>query len=500
MEKSSLEQASRPRRRTVACALALLIAGPPLSPAVIVVDGTCSLADAIESANTNSAVGGCASGAGGPDTLQLTANVALTSVLPAITSSVTLEGGGFEIRRQDTAPDFRILELQSGADVRLEDVTISNGRSVDGGGIFHDGDDLTLVNTTVTGNVSSSMGGGIYIAWNGFGATRLYNSTVSGNTTTTFGGGGIYSGDYADLRLTGTTVSGNVATGRGGGIASGNYTTLKLVNSTISGNVSGDDGGGINHGYGFGDVVLENSTVVGNIAAGPVGGIHYDAFGSSDLSLSNSIVAANSGLNCLYPTPVDLGGNFDDDGSCSVATIVPGVDFDLALTDNGGPTETHRLFRDSVAIDAGVDCQHPLDQRGFDRDPPCDSGSVEFGVAPVGGSIDGLNGRDVTCRNLTTGTSVNLSLTGVQSWDCEAAGLTVGLGERVELTINARVVDGAAGSIIGFTGRNAVCGNLTSGDRVAFSIEASAAWSCEDEGLAISAGDRLRIVVNGSPP
>ncbi len=487
-------------RRSVGFVLALLTAGPPLSPAVIVVDGTCNLADAIESANSNSAVGGCVSGDGGPDTLQLAGNVLLSSALPAITSKITLEGGGFEIRRIDTAPDFRILELQSGGDLRLENATVSNGRAEDGGGIYHNGTDLTLVNSTVSGNEASSMGGGIYTAFYALNTTRLYNSTISGNVTTQFGGGGIYSGDAGDLRLTGSTVSDNVAAGRGGGIASGNYTSLRLVNSTVSGNLSGDEGGGINHGYGSGDVILENTTVVGNGAVGAVGGIYYDTFGASDLSLSNSIVASNSGLGCLYPTPVDLGGNFNDDGSCGVAAIVPGVDFDLALTNNGGPTETHRLFRNSVAIDAGIDCEHPLDQRGFGRNPPCDSGAVEFGVAPVGGSISGLTGRSATCRNLRSGASVTIGLVGVETWDCEAAGLDVALGDRVELTINARVVDGAAGSIIGLTGRNALCGNLTTGDRVAFSIESSAAWNCEDEGLVVTPGDRLRIVVNGSSP
>ena len=153
-----------------------------------------------------------------------------------------------------------------------------------------------------------------------------------------------------------------------------------------------------------------------------------------------------------------------------------------------------------MAVDAGVGCAHPLDQRGFDRKPPCDSGAVEFGVAPVGGSIEGLTGREVVCRNLTSGASATIDLTGIERWDCEAAGLAVAVGERVEQSIRARVAGAAAGSIIGFSGRRATCGNLTTGDRVQFGIGGTAVWDCEAAGLIVSDGDRLRVVVDGSTP
>ena len=498
MKELFTRRESRHPKRAAGLLMALVVFGQPLSPAVIVVDGGCSLADAITSANTNSAVGGCTAGDSGPDSIQLTENISLTSALPVVTTDVTLEGGDFEIRRDDATPDFRILEFQGGADARLKNVTISNGRADKGGAIYHDANSLTLVNATLTGNESTGKGGGLYTGWDAF-DTRLFSSTVSGNTSGT-SGGGIYSGDYGDLILTASTISDNVAGGRGGGIASGNYTSMRLINSTVSGNLSGDEGGGINQGYGYLDVILENSTVIGNGAVGAVGGIFYDTFGPTDLILSNSTIASNSGLNCLKPTPIDLGGNFDSDGSCGAPTVIPGVDFDLALANNGGPTRTHKLLRDSVAIDAGVDCQHPKDQRGFFRDLPCDSGAVEFGKAPVGGSIDGLTGRDVTCRNLGTGASVEFDLDGAESWDCEAEGLAVGIGDRLELTLEARVADGAAGSVIGFSGRNAVCGNLTTGNLVTLSLVSTAAWNCETAGLSISPGDRLQIVLTGSTP
>ncbi len=484
-------------RRSAAGGLILLVGwGQPLTPAEIVVDNGCSLADAIESANTDAAIGECVAG-DGPDTIRLTESVEISSALPAVTATVTFEGANFEIRRDETAPDFRILEFKGGINSRLENVTISNGRSDRGGGVYHNAQSLTLVNVTMTNNVALSRGGALYSGWDTI-DTRLVGSTVSGNTSG-LSGGGIFVGDYGDLTLTASTISGNVAGTWGGGIAGGTYTSMTLINSTISENIAEDgEGGAIYKAYGYQDIVLRNSSVINNSASATTGGIYYDTFGPTDLIVSNSIVAANSGLNCQYMTPVNLGGNFDDDGSCGFATALPGVDFDLALVDNGGPTKTHRLLRDSVAIDAGVDCEQPLDQRGFLRDLPCDSGSTEFGKAPAGGSIEGLAGRDVSCKNLDTGFSSSFALGGADSWSCR--GLGVELGDRVEQSVSARVVDGAAGSIIGLTGRSVFCANLTTGDGVNFPIVATSAWDCEAAGLVVNPGDRVRIEFSGQDP
>ncbi|HEY53071.1 MAG TPA: hypothetical protein G4N94_06405, partial [Caldilineae bacterium] len=56
----------------------------------ITVDGVnCTLADAITAANSDAATGGCDAGSGA-DILDITADIALTSVLPRIESDVTI--------------------------------------------------------------------------------------------------------------------------------------------------------------------------------------------------------------------------------------------------------------------------------------------------------------------------------------------------------------------------------------------------------------------------
>lgn len=90
---------------SVVCLLsmALLFSAPPdpAYAATINVDGTtCTLADAITSANADMATGGC-NGGSGADVLNLTNNINLTAILPDITSDITIESNGYTIAGKD---------------------------------------------------------------------------------------------------------------------------------------------------------------------------------------------------------------------------------------------------------------------------------------------------------------------------------------------------------------------------------------------------------------
>lgn len=52
----------------------------------------------------------------------------------------------------------------------------------------------------------------------------------------------------------------------------------------------------------------------------------------------------------------------------------------------------------------------------------------------VSGSISGLEKTSVTCKNLVTGDKISISKAQT-AWDCEAAGLTVAPGEKIQITI-----------------------------------------------------------------
>lgn len=76
-------------------------------------DGTaCTLADAITAANTDTAKGGCPAGSGA-DTITLQADAVLAAALPAITSAVTIEGGGHKIDGQKNEAVGSVLRAAS---------------------------------------------------------------------------------------------------------------------------------------------------------------------------------------------------------------------------------------------------------------------------------------------------------------------------------------------------------------------------------------------------
>ena len=324
----------------------------------------------------------------------------------SVTSAITLEGGGNTVTRTG-GPAFRIFHVQDSGDLTLSEVGVSNGIARccpgDGGVIYNGGGNLTLNNVAVSGGNADQKGGGIYNA----GSLTINDSSISDNALPDDGlfskGGGIFSLED-DLLLVNTTVSGNYSAHLGGGIYVGSDGQLEMVESTVSGNSTGEDfyygndagGGGL---WLEGTATITNSSVSGNSAIGANfyskrgGGIHV----SGSLALINSTLAGNTAtvgdsiysvgsvtsmnsiLGCAGFGFVDSGGNFETDGLCpGAAPITPGVDFD-DLADNGGPTETHALLPGSVAIDAASDCGLQTDQRGLPRvDGACDSGSFEL--------------------------------------------------------------------------------------------------------------------------
>ncbi len=476
----------------------------PLSTATITVTGGCSLADAITAANTDSATGGCPAGSG-LDTIELTGDVLLTSALPIVAGETMFDGNNHTVGRDAGAPDFRIFELDVSGDVEMRDIRITNGAADDGAGIFADSSALTLQNTTITGNEATARGGGIYAGVN-LSTLSLNESTISDNTA--LDGGGVYSGLGAYALIESSTISGNVASDDGGGFYNVMHNYTVIVNSTISGNVAGDKGGGLYNQFYSGDMTLINTTVVGN-AASEGGGVYvYPTFLSptpkgyyTQVNLTNTLIADNAGGNCMGDQ-TDQGGNFDDDGTCLGASpVISGVDFDDTLANNGGPTLTHALLPGSVAIDAGGACGIGTDQRGFARDALCDSGAVELGAAPVGGSLSDVRGVNVSCSNRTTGSVVSFALAaGADSWDCEAQGLVVTAGDVISQSVQGEAIDGAGGTVIGLSADRALCRNATTGLSVGLNLATGPSWDCVAGGLTVNAGDRIRISSLGTVP
>ena len=256
-----------------------------------------------------------------------------------------------------------------------------NSSDFDGGGIINL-DSLAIVDTRISNNSTVNSGGGL--ANGNEGNVSITNSTISGNTAD-FAGGGIYNLEALDnLTLQNSTVSNNQAQ-YGGGISNSGIATVS--NSTVSGNSATISGGGIDN-Y-EGSVDLENSTVSNNSAEAGAG---LNNTNGIQFSTTSSIIAGNEGDLDLSGDDYTSGGNNLIGNGDGAAGFVSGENGDLvgntenpldpelgALQDNGGATQTQALLKDSPAIDAGSNPNNlTFDQRGegFTRT----NGAIDIGA------------------------------------------------------------------------------------------------------------------------
>ncbi len=266
--------------------------------------GDCTLGEAIQAANTDSAIDGCSAGSGadiitlpaGTYTLLTLDNTAQgDNGLPSITSEITINGAGSAsttITRSGS--QFRLLRISNTGSLTLNDVTLSNGHATTnfiGGCILNYGT-LTMNNSTVSGCTGAS-GGGIA---NALGTLNITNSLITGNTADTDTGGGIYN-TGGTVTINGSTISSNQSTNGnnagGGGIFSISNGTLNIYDSTISDNTSANAGGGI---YQLAATMnIYRSTLSGNKATAGGGGIISLAIdGIAILVLQNSTISGNT--------------------------------------------------------------------------------------------------------------------------------------------------------------------------------------------------------------
>ena len=139
-------------------------------------DDTCSLREALQSAGNNMAVGGCASGAAGADTITLGSGIYYLE-LPGsddanqvgdfdIASEITINGGiisgtiidGSHLTGSDQDRLFHILS--SAGRLILNDLTLQYGSSMEhGGAIYNEGGYVRLTNVALLHNFAPGNGG-----------------------------------------------------------------------------------------------------------------------------------------------------------------------------------------------------------------------------------------------------------------------------------------------------------------------------------------------------
>lgn len=344
--------------------------------------GTCSLADAIITANSGTNFGNCTGGTGGADTINLTTDVTLNAALNMITSDITIEGNGHIISGADL---YNGPKVSSTGTFTLKNATITHCRDMSGGGLANNGGIMTIVNSSVTYNTADEptyggYGGGIYNS----GILTILNSTISNNVSNFNDagasggyGGGLFQSGIGTVTITNSTFNNNFADDVGGGIALMSSSTINMLNSTISGNDS-NYGGGIF--ANIGTLTIQNSTITNNAASLDGGGIWVlDSFAT--VTLERTIISGNSSANPgsdeiyadgsggVYTDAFNLFGHAGEDNAAAFTGFTPGAS-DIVATSDGTNTPlanildvllaqnglqlhpfTHALVTNSPAID-----------------------------------------------------------------------------------------------------------------------------------------------------
>lgn len=257
----------------------------------------------------------------------------------------------------------------------IDSTFLSNSVELDsGGGIYHEGRTLSVVNSEFRGNTAVNGGGAILNETSEFNPTatmKIADSTFQENGAQW--GGGVANRMTGTMTISNSTFVDNMAD-VGGGIINQNAASLWLSNSTLSSNTAVTTGGGISNSH---QLWLNNVTINENSAASG-GGLANGGV----LSFTNTLIANSNSEDCLNDGVLALNTfNLIEDTSCS--STLSGDPLLGSLANNGGETMTHLLLAGSPAIDAGDNASCELtDQRGLTR--PLDGNDDGTAVCDIG--------------------------------------------------------------------------------------------------------------------
>jgi hypothetical protein len=271
-----------------------------------------------------------------------------------------------------------LANIGAGASLTIQDCTVSGNTAYSGGGIENDVfATASISHTVVTGNTAGDDGNGGGVENRG--EMTITDSTISFNigpstkATPNFFGGGLANLSIGTLTLVSSTVIGNVSQGRGGGLFS-EGSLLTVINCTVANNTSvttatGIGGGGI--GVQGGGLTVINSTITGNLDASGsattnAGGIGFGSGSTGAFFMTNTVVAQNltttigatAAPDVRSDVAVTAANNFIGSDPNALSNV-PASQTNLGdpqigpLQNNGGLTLTRLPLPGSPLIDAG---------------------------------------------------------------------------------------------------------------------------------------------------
>ena len=142
------------------------------------------------------------------------------------------------------------------------------GTGKDGGGYWGDGCSVKMCKGTISGNVATGSGGGLFVGEN----FTMSGGSITGNSCGANGGGLVA---YKTITITDGTISENEATGNGGGIWKTDDWAIEMSDGSIQGNTAAN-GGGIyfNDGDSSFSFIMSGGTISENTASSNGGAIY----------------------------------------------------------------------------------------------------------------------------------------------------------------------------------------------------------------------------------
>ena len=348
-----------------------LLAFASLAPAQASV---CTLADHIRSANTNTAVGFCPAGTS-HDIITITEDITLSEPLPAVTGTITIEGGGHTISGDN---QFRIFDV-SGGNLTIKNLNMRDGKAEYGGAIrLRGGSEVVISHSTLSKN-SAVYGGAIAQAGDNRNRLTVDSSSFLNNRAEWHAGA---------LELVGGTVAIKNSSfmenysGDYGGVITNSVSKTRIENSTFYNN-SAHHNAGVLHVF-SGDIALIHVTMANNFLTSPYSASgntitkHAASPGDGKVSLHNSIIAGRSGEDCFGGLD-QYSGNLSVDGTCGYERSA-----DARLGDLTGAPAYLPLLDQSPAVDtADPEFCLETDQIGTARPQGggCDIGAIESTTA-----------------------------------------------------------------------------------------------------------------------
>jgi len=276
-----------PRHAVLAGAILSALMLPPAGAqaATIIVDGaTCTLANAISSANAGNSTGGCLSGSGGADTIVILVDTTLTGELPIVLSDIAFQGAGFPAPTITGDGSHRLffIDLAPTTSVSFSNLTLAGGNATGGGATNGAGGGAGLGGAIFIYDGSVSMSGVTFSnngakGGNASGSTGFIGFNVGRGGD---GGGGMFgSGGAGAFELGGHAGYNGNSGGLGGGGGGGGIATATFgVDGGLGGGASVGGSAGLgNHPPGVTTATAGGSGEFGGGGGGGGGGLGADA-------------------------------------------------------------------------------------------------------------------------------------------------------------------------------------------------------------------------------